>query len=167
MFILDKDLALEYISSRSFDREQSMDVRPVWGLCERASMGLCFENPPEGFFHRYVIPVNAKTLRTPSWSWVYHIANNYTNNPRVRFAKIQPHHLFSSDKGVINWFPPTKLDNLVWKLKRLAIKLWSGPPPSTGHEMVPPGLCPICSLKEPESGGLCPRSDCPKNLGAD
>src|SRR4029078_29643 len=44
MFILDRDLALEYINTRSFDRDRSIEVRPQWGLCERASMGLCFED---------------------------------------------------------------------------------------------------------------------------
>lgn len=161
MFILDRDLALEYIDSRSFDQERSIDVRPNWGLCERSSMGLCFENPPDGFFHRYVIPVNTETLRTPCWSWVYHIAEKYTTNPRVRFGKIQPDHLFSSDLGVINWSPPTKLDNLMWHFRRLWKRVWYGPPATSGNELVPSGLCPICGLNDKECG-TCPRQNCPR-----
>ena len=89
MFILDRELALEYISTPSFDRDRSVNVRPQWGLGERANMGLCFENPPEGYSCRYVIPVEHDTHKTPYWSWVYHIANNYTKNARVPFAPFQ------------------------------------------------------------------------------
>ena len=78
MFILDREMATEYVHSRSFDRIRSVELRPDWGLCERASMGLCFESPPKGYWSRYVIPVQAETKRTPSWSWIYHLANNYT-----------------------------------------------------------------------------------------
>jgi hypothetical protein len=133
MFILDKNLALEYVNTRSFDRERSMDVRPQWGLCERASMGLCFENPPDGFSCRYVIPVDPATLKSPYWSWVYHVASKYTKNPRVPFGKTQPAQLFSRDTGVINWSRPTRVDNAIWRLKHLPARLWHGRPPSTGQ----------------------------------
>ena len=164
MFILDRDLALEYVISRSFDRELSMDVRPQWGLGERASMGLCFENPPEGFSCRYAIPVNPATLKTPYWSWVHHMASTYTKNTRVPFGKTQPDQLFSSDIGVINWSPPTKLDKVVSRLKRVAMRLWRGPPPSTGNELVPADLCALCGLREPETSGRCPKPNCPRDL---
>ena len=152
MFILDRDLALEYVNTRSFDQDCSADVRPQWGLAERASMGLCFENPPVGFSCRYAIPVNRVTLNTPYWSWVYHITNNYTKNARVRFGKTQPDQLFSNDRTVVKWRPPTKLANVVWHLNRLARRVWYGPPPSTGHDLVPCNLCPLCGLEEQESG---------------
>jgi len=163
MFILDKKLALEYIASPSFDLERSKDVRPSWGLCERAGMGLCFENPSEGFSSRYVIPVNPKTFKTPYWSWVYHIANNYTKNPRVRFGKTQTDQLFSSDISAVHWSAPTKVDNMVWHVNRLARKLRHGPGAGTGHtscHLVPRGLCPLCGMKELESN-QCSKVGCP------
>lgn len=160
MFILDRELALEYSRSRSFDREQSQSVRPTWGLCERASMGLCFDNPPEGFLHRYVIPVATQTQQTPYWSWVYHIANNYSTNPRSPYGKLPPAHLFGTDASVIRWSPPTFFQNLIWRLKQLPERLWRGAPPSTGNDTAQPRFCRLCQIPEPESG-WCPRSGCP------
>jgi hypothetical protein len=161
MFILDRDLALEYVNSLSFDRDRSANLRPQWGLCERASMGLCFENPAEGFSCRYAIPVNADSLKTPYWSWVYHIAGNYTKNPRLPLGKTELNQLFSSDITAVKWTPPTILDNIVWHLNRLAKRVWYGPPPSTGHDLVPPDLsCPLCGIKEQDSR-QCVKPGCP------
>ena len=117
MFILDRDLALEYIDTRSFDRDRSVDVRPQWGIGERASMGLCFESPPEGFSCRYAIPIDHDTLTIPYWSWVYHIANNYTNDSRPRLGKTPINQMFSDDITVVKWRPPTRLENVAWHLK--------------------------------------------------
>lgn len=160
MFILDKELGLEYSKTRSFDREASREVRPQWGLCERASMGLCFEDVAEGFTSRYVIPVSPLTLKTPAWSWVYHIPNNYTRNPRLRLGKTQPDQLFSSDPSVVHWSRPTQMENLVWHLKRYAKRLRHGPGPGTGHDLVPRGLCPLCGIKENLSNP-CSNRSCP------
>ncbi len=161
MFILDRELALEYISSQSFDRDLSANLRPQWGLCERASMGLCFEDPAEGFSSRYAIPIDPCTLTTPYWSWVYHVANNYTKNPRARFGKTEVHQLFSSDITSVKWSPPTKLENIFWHLNRLARRVWYGPPPSTGHDLVPTAkCCPLCGIKE-QNSGQCVKPGCP------
>ena len=160
MFILDRNLALEYVNTRSFDRDRSVDVRPQWGLGERACMGLCFENPAEGFSCRYAIPIDRNTLIIPYWSWVYHLPNNYTNNARVPFGKTPPNHLFSSDKTAVKWSPPTKLGNVAWHLKRLGKRMWFGPPPGTGHDSVRLHLCPLCGVDEKESG-QCARRSCP------
>jgi hypothetical protein len=160
MFILDRDLAFEYVNTRSFDRDRSADVRPQWGLCERAGMGLCFENTAEGFSCRYAVPVNHDTLLPPYWSWVYHIANNYTKNARTRFGKTEPNQMFNNDVSVVKWRPPTTLDNVVWHLTRLAKRVWYGRPPSTGHDLVPPDLCPLCGMKKQKSV-QCAKPSCP------
>ena len=160
MFILDRDLALEYVNTRSFDRDRSIDVRPQWGLGERACMGLSFENPAEGFSCRYAIPVERDTFIIPYWSWVYHIPNNYTNNTRVRFGKTQPNHLFSGDKTVVKWRPPTRGSNVAWHLKRLGRRMWYGPPPSTGHDLVVSHLCPLCGENE-KASRQCAKRTCP------
>ena len=160
MFILDRDLALEYINTRSFDRDRSIEVRPQWGLCERASMGLCFEDLPEEFSSRYVIPINPHTLAPPCWSWVFHISSNYTKNSRSPFGKTQPNQLFGGDGTAVKWSPPSGLDNAVWHLRRLAKRLWHGPPRSTGHDLVPRGLCPLCGSKR-QQAGHCGKPNCP------
>jgi hypothetical protein len=47
-FILDAELAEEYVRSRSFDHDDSLAVGR-WGVRERAAMGLCLENVPPPF----------------------------------------------------------------------------------------------------------------------
>lgn len=117
MFILDRALAAEYVSCSSFDRERSVAIRPDWGICERASMGLCFENTPAGFAHRYVSPVNAATRTTPRWSWVYHLANNYSKNELTPFAKTRADQQFSNDGSVAVWGPPSKFKKFLSRVR--------------------------------------------------
>ena len=159
MFILDKAQAQEYVQSRSFDQVRSMEMRPDWGLCERAGMGLCFESPPEGFWSRYVIPVQVNTLRTPSWSWIYHLPNNYTENPCTPFGKIQPDQLFSTEPDSVAWSHPGRLSNLVWKLQSVPARLLRRKR-NTGHDLVRPGLCWLCGQK-PSALRPCARPNCP------
>jgi hypothetical protein len=108
MFVLDRELALEYVDTPSFDRERSKTVRPDWDVATRAAMGLCFESPPPGFATRYVSPVDPCTLTTPCWSWVYHAPNNYTRDRSTPFAKTRTDQLFDS-KEKVGWRPPSKL----------------------------------------------------------
>jgi hypothetical protein len=159
MFILDRVLAEEYVQSRSFDSVKSVDVRPSWGLCERASMGLCFESPPAGYWSRYVIPVDATTRRSPSWSWIYHLPNNYTDNQRTSHGKTRPEAQFSTDRKAIAWFPPTRFQNLVWRIRQLPSQFLRGPR-KTGHDLVPPGLCGKCGNPK-ETSSQCTRASCP------
>jgi hypothetical protein len=117
MFILDRKLAAEYVACSSFDRELSLAIRPDWGLCERASMGLCFENIPEGFTNRYVSPVNPAKMTTPRWCWVYHVANNYVKNEMTPFGKTRTDHLFANDKVVDLWRPPSMFKKILSRVK--------------------------------------------------
>jgi hypothetical protein len=93
LYILDRELALEYIGSRSFDRERSRDVSS-WGIAERAAMGLCLENVPAGFNSRYVVPVSRKTCMAYPQALISHLPNNYANNPRSPLAKVTLDNLF-------------------------------------------------------------------------
>lgn len=106
MFILDRELAEEYVRTRSFNRKDSKEVKPEWGVAERAAMGLCFESPPQGFTLRYVSPVDPVTRTTPRWSWVYHIPNNYSKNRMLPFAKTRTEHLFGVGENIEVWRPP-------------------------------------------------------------
>jgi hypothetical protein len=76
-FIMDREAADEYIGSRSFDIEQSAELCD-WGPMERASMGLCWENPPTGFKTRYVLPINRKLKLLPMCQ-VAHMPNKFAN----------------------------------------------------------------------------------------
>jgi hypothetical protein len=118
MFILDRDLALEYVETPSFDQERSKLVQPDWDIRERAAMGLCFENPPRGFAVRYASPVDPGTLLTPSWSWIYHLANNYTQDRLTPFGKTRADQQFNSDENVVTWRRPSKFTEYLTRLRR-------------------------------------------------
>lgn len=81
MFVLDRALAAEYIASPSFSLDGS-ESRVPWGEPERAAMGLTWENVPAGYRHRLVVPLTPRTGTPNSSCWVYHSANNYTNDYR-------------------------------------------------------------------------------------
>lgn len=78
LYVLDQDLASEFVRSRSFDRDLSQSVTH-WGIPERAAIGLCFENVPSGRSSRYAIPVANQTQLVSHWSWIHHLPNNFTN----------------------------------------------------------------------------------------
>lgn len=77
--VLDRELVLEYITSSSFDLQESL-TRIHWGPAERAAMGMTFENPPAGFAWRVAVPIIRDTMIPDPMSWIHHIPNNYTNN---------------------------------------------------------------------------------------
>ncbi|KAA1251987.1 hypothetical protein F0Q45_01135 [Mycobacterium simiae] len=105
MFVLDRELAEEYVQTRSFDIKGSKEVSPEWGVAERAAMGLCFESPPQGFSVRYASPVDPVTRTTPRWSWVYHVANNYATDRLLPFAKTRTENLFAVGEDIAVWQP--------------------------------------------------------------
>jgi len=128
MFILDRELALEYVATRSFDRKLSKAVRSEWDVACRAAMGLCFESPPPGFGARYVSPVDPRTLTTPSWSWIYHLPNNYAKNREKPFAKTRTDRQFGPEESVAAWRPASKFNRCLALLR--GKKRSSGPEPS-------------------------------------
>ena len=87
MYLLDAELAREYAASASFDPETSKNVSN-WEVRERAAMGLAFEAIPEGCTSRLVLPVLAETKLPPICSWIYHLPNNYADDPDSPFGKL-------------------------------------------------------------------------------
>jgi len=77
-YVLDRPMALEHLASRSFDIERSREVEPNWGIAPRAAMGVCLENVPDGFLHRYVLPIDEDCSPLPM-CWVDHMPANYAN----------------------------------------------------------------------------------------
>lgn len=92
-FILDVELAEEYVRSRSFDREASQVVCP-WAVRERAALGLCLENVPPPFQTRYLVPVSRRTGKLPEFARISHLPNNYANDPHSRLGKVRVDELF-------------------------------------------------------------------------
>ena len=125
MYILDRELAVEYSTSRSFDVKRSVEVKPDWRICERASMGVCFENPPAGFSQRYVSPVDRASMTTAPWSWVYHLPNNYAQNRFQPFAKTRVEQLFADTIADNGWNPPSAFEVYLEKARRKIVKLLS------------------------------------------
>ncbi|TPK71267.1 hypothetical protein FJ527_26920 [Mesorhizobium sp. B2-4-18] len=93
LFILDLELGVEYVQSPSFDRQASRTVCR-WGVAERAAMGLCLENVPAPFQSRYVTPIYQKTDTVPAFAWVWHMPNNYADNPRSALGKVRMDRMF-------------------------------------------------------------------------
>jgi hypothetical protein len=105
-YILDRELAAEYVSSRSFDVKKSYEVCH-WGLAERAAMGLCLENVPATFQSRYVVPVSMRDDTVPPFARVGHIPNNYANDPKSPLGKVRIDSLFRGARalGEGAWWP--------------------------------------------------------------
>jgi hypothetical protein len=101
-FILDLELAAEYVRTRSFDREESLAVGQ-WGVRERAAMGLCLENVPAPFQTRYVVPVSRQTSMAPGFAWLSHLPNNYADNPHTVLGKVRMDELFAGVQDL--WGP--------------------------------------------------------------
>ncbi len=95
-FMMDRELATEYIATRSFDRERSKEVFG-WEISERAAMGLAFENPPEGYNCRY----NVAVAKHPAWpapcAWVLHWPGNFTNDPNTVLGKRRMDNIIVGD----------------------------------------------------------------------
>jgi hypothetical protein len=94
-YVLNKTLADEYVGSRSFDYEQSGEVHD-WGIPERAAMGVCWENPVEGYAHRYLLPISPYLVPLPCCQ-TPHMPSNYTNAD-TPFGRIAVKGLFSIRK---------------------------------------------------------------------
>jgi len=107
LYVLDLELAQEYVKSRSFQPESSVAMASEWPVRERAAMGLCWENPPDGFRTRYVIPVELKTGMLSSACWVSHLPNNYANDETTPYGKIAMNRL--AEKGTPSRRTPAEI----------------------------------------------------------
>jgi tetratricopeptide (TPR) repeat protein len=86
-WILDRELMKEYLDSPSFDLEASAKIIP-WGDAERAAMGLTFENVPEGFISRSVVPLERNCQRLDWCASVHHLPNTYASEKKFVLGKI-------------------------------------------------------------------------------
>ena len=104
-FILDRELAQEYVQSRSFHKDKSLEAS-TWDIRERAAMGLCFENIPSPFSSRFVVPLSQGSLDKnqrgqpcPDYCLIYHLPNNKANDPETEFGKLPIEELFFLPQG--------------------------------------------------------------------
>jgi hypothetical protein len=104
-FILDRELAREYVRSRSFDRDGSLTMCN-WGVRERAALGLCLENAPEPYQTRYVVPVSVRTGMATEVARISHLPNNYADDPHSPLGKVRMDALFAGAReavGIARW----------------------------------------------------------------
>jgi len=121
-FILDQDLAREYVASRSFHLERSCEMSS-WNVRERAAMGLTFENPPAPFIYRTVVPVSVASRTAPECAWLAHLPNNHISNLKTRFGKIPMTKLFTGDFDMSETAQSLPREHPPYKL--YAMKRWS------------------------------------------
>jgi hypothetical protein len=91
-FVMDRLLVEEYLGSKSIDPERSKEVCD-FGIPQRAAMGLSRENIPEGFLHRYVVPVDADMAPLPC-CLVQHMPANYATTPDQPLGKLLIREVF-------------------------------------------------------------------------
>jgi hypothetical protein len=84
-FGLNKDLAQEYLRSRSFSLEQSNFVQH-WNVQERAAMGLTWENPSKRLKTRVVVPI-VNGAPDPG-CLIWHCSNNYSEDDHPVIARL-------------------------------------------------------------------------------
>ena len=77
-FVLDRDLAREYVRSISSGLVSST-LRCSWGARERAAMGLTYEKAPYPFISRVVHPVDVGTGQPAPEACIRHLPNNYAD----------------------------------------------------------------------------------------
>lgn len=87
VYVLDRELAQEYVATASFGLATSAGIRNV-GTRERSAMGLCWENVPRGFRSRYAIPIDLRRAIAAGECWVPHLPNNYTTHMRSASGKL-------------------------------------------------------------------------------
>lgn len=88
MFLMDHALAEEHVRSPSFDPELSGTMGIDYGYIERSAMGIAFDNVPEGFRTRCVIPLDPTTRAPRVETWIYHLPNTYANEQATPLATI-------------------------------------------------------------------------------
>ena len=94
-FILDQELAREYINTKSFYKDKSKETYN-WEISERSAMALTFESAPEGFYARVAVPVS-RDGQLLSMCCIHHLPNNYANNPHTPLGKIKLRDVISQE----------------------------------------------------------------------
>ena len=90
-FFMDRELVEEHVKSPSFSFETCRKLpRAENDVRERANFGNMFENIPEGFNHRMLIPTDIFTV-----CWIHHCSDTYCNLPDNPNGKIPAEHIFT------------------------------------------------------------------------
>ena len=89
-FVMDRELVEEHITSPSFSFETCQKIPGAANKTrERANFGNMYENVPEGFTHRMLVPLDLFVS-----CWIHHGADNYVNMPNTLHGKIPAERIF-------------------------------------------------------------------------
>jgi len=113
-YILDTELAREFSRTRSFGRERSRAVTEM-EVRERAAMGLTFENVPEPFQSRFVVPISKATGMAFNCAWVSHLPNNYADTPHEGLGTLRMDELFVNVAGAAPRAPVRRAPRSRWR----------------------------------------------------
>lgn len=94
-FIMDRELAREYFTSDWSDLEKA-DTKPQSNRnsCRvQSAWALTFEKVPDGFWSRYVVPVD-DALQPLDCCLVWHSADNYNVSKQYSFGTVKSKHVF-------------------------------------------------------------------------
>lgn len=90
-FLMDRELVEEHIKSSSFSPETCRRIpNTANDTRERANMGNMYENIPEGFAHRMLVPLDI----FPE-CWIHHCADTYVNMPDTEHGKLPAERIFT------------------------------------------------------------------------
>lgn len=95
-FILDRELAEEYLGSRSFDIEASRFIG--WDVRARAAIGPCFERVPAGFSARNAVVLSEG--RPLEGALVWHCANTYASIDHPHYGRLAVADAFRSGSSL-------------------------------------------------------------------
>lgn len=95
-FMIDRDLATEYVRSQSFSPNDSEFV--PWNIQERAAMGLTYENPPPKLRTRLVVPL-IDGQPDPS-CLVWHCSNSYSAEDHPVVATLTVENAFRREPAL-------------------------------------------------------------------
>ena len=74
MYLMDRELMLEHLSSRSCVPEGG-----GWGIREKAARGLTFERVRKGYYSRNLLPFSLAAGKVDDACFIHHTPNNYAN----------------------------------------------------------------------------------------
>jgi hypothetical protein len=88
MFIMDRDDVNQHIRSKSFMYATATPFHGAWLIQDLAAQGNMYEDVPDGFEHRYLVPVKGTKE-----CWVHHNTNTYINMPESQHSKLPAEHI--------------------------------------------------------------------------
>jgi len=83
MYVMDKELAQEHVQGHFYRPDGDKPGFRVPGVVEQSAVGNMFDNVPQGFYHRCLVP-----MEDFSRCWVHHTANKFVDDPDNSFGKL-------------------------------------------------------------------------------